>query len=105
MGASLHVFETRTMSSTKAAGLILSLLALLGADAAPKEQREADLILTNGKIWTVNKGQPEAEALAIWHGRILAVGPNAAIRAIAGPATRVLDLKGQRVVPGFYDSH
>jgi predicted amidohydrolase YtcJ len=61
--------------------------------------------LTNGKIWTVNKAQPEAEALAIWHGRILAVGRSADLQPLAGPGTRVIDLKGRRVVPGFYDSH
>jgi predicted amidohydrolase YtcJ len=65
----------------------------------------ADLLLTNGKIWTVNQAQPEAEALAIWHGRILAVGKSADLQPLAGPRTRVIDLKGRRVVPGFYDSH
>jgi predicted amidohydrolase YtcJ len=64
-----------------------------------------DLILTNGKIWTVNKAQPEAEALAIWRDRIVAVGTNADIQALAGAKTQVLDLQSRRVVPGFYDSH
>jgi predicted amidohydrolase YtcJ len=62
-------------------------------------------LLINGKIWTVNKKQPEAEALAIWRDRILAVGTTAEIRKLAGPKTQVIDLKGKRVVPGFYDSH
>src|SRR5260370_10350644 len=71
------------------------------ADAPPR----ADLVVLNAKIWTVNAKQPEAEAVAIWRDRILAVGSNADIRALAGPKTKVLDLKGRRVVPGFYDSH
>jgi predicted amidohydrolase YtcJ len=62
-------------------------------------------VILNAKIWTVNKAQPEAEALAVWKDRILLVGDNAAVRALAGPQTKVLDLNGSRVVPGFYDSH
>jgi predicted amidohydrolase YtcJ len=65
----------------------------------------ADLVLLNCKIWTVSKNQPEAEALAVWRDRILAVGNNPDMRPLIGPRTRVLDLKGRRVVPGFYDSH
>jgi hypothetical protein len=65
----------------------------------------ADLVVVNAKIWTVNPKQPEAEALAVWHGRILAVGSSGDMRKLAGPKTRVLDLKGKRVLPGFYDSH
>ncbi len=65
----------------------------------------ADLVLVNGKVWTVNRAQPEAEALAVWQGRILAVGTTARVRGLVGPKTRVLDLHGRRVVPGFHDSH
>jgi predicted amidohydrolase YtcJ len=65
----------------------------------------ADLVLRNGKIWTVNKKQPRAEALAVWRDRILAVGSDAQVRPLIGPQTRVIDLKQRRVVPGFHDSH
>src|SRR5262249_17142969 len=80
----------------------LSLVAglILAADA-PK----ADLVLLNGKVWTVNRKQPEAEAIAVWRDRILAVGTSDDVKKLAGPKTRVIDLKGRRVVPGFYDSH
>ena len=80
-----------------------SLLActLLLAPAAPT----ADLVLLNGKVWTVDKARPEAEAVAVWRDRILAVGTTQEVRRLAGPRTRVIDLKGKRVVPGFYDSH
>src|SRR5713226_8529013 len=81
------------------------LLGLLLAGPACAETVEADLLLFNGKVWTVNAKQPEAEAIAIWHGRILAVGSTADLRALAGLRTQVLDLKGKRVLPGFYDSH
>jgi predicted amidohydrolase YtcJ len=75
------------------------------AETRPERTIAADLILVNGRIWTVNKTQPEAEALAVWHGRILAVGKNPDIQALAGLNTRVVDLKGRRALPGFYDSH
>lgn len=65
----------------------------------------ADLLLLNGKVWTVNPKQPEAEAVAIWQGRILAVGKTSDLKPLAGPATKVIDLKGRRVLPGFIDSH
>jgi predicted amidohydrolase YtcJ len=80
-------------------------ICLLFASAAHAETPRADLILLNAKVWTVNSKQPEAEAVAVWRDRILAVGSTADVRALAGPKTQVLDLKGKRVVPGFYDSH
>jgi predicted amidohydrolase YtcJ len=62
-------------------------------------------VLVNGKVWTVNRAQPEVEALAVTNGRIVAVGTTEEIKRLAGPATRVVDLGGRRVMPGFYDSH
>jgi len=66
---------------------------------------EATLILANGKIWTENPAQPEAQAVALDGTAILAVGDNAAIKKLAGPRTEVIDLKGKRVLPGFNDAH
>ena len=65
----------------------------------------ADLILTNGKIITVDPAFTIAQAIAIAGDRILAVGPDAAMAAMAGPATRVVDLKGKAVIPGITDGH
>jgi predicted amidohydrolase YtcJ len=78
-------------------------LLVLGLAAA--QAPAADLVLVNGKVWTVNRKLPEAEAVAVWRDRILAVGSSEEIRKLVGPKTRVIDLKGRRVVPGFYDSH
>jgi predicted amidohydrolase YtcJ len=64
-----------------------------------------DRILKNGKIWTVNARQPEAEALAVRGERIVAVGSDAEVLRLAGPRTVILDLNKRRVVPGFHDSH
>lgn len=65
----------------------------------------ADLVVVNAKIWTVNKAQPEAEALAVVKDRIAFVGASAKARELVGAKTIVLDLAGKRVVPGFHDSH
>lgn len=68
-------------------------------------QAPADLVLINGKIWTVNDKQPEAEAVAILGNRIAAVGSTQEIRKWIGESTKVIDLQGKRVAPGFNDSH
>jgi predicted amidohydrolase YtcJ len=65
----------------------------------------ADLVLVNGKVWTADPAKPEAAAVAVWRDRVLKVGTDAEVKQLVGPTTRVIDLKGRRVVPGFYDSH
>ncbi|MGH7134255.1 MAG: amidohydrolase family protein, partial [Pirellulales bacterium] len=68
-------------------------------------QTTAELALVDGKVWTLDAKRPEAEALAVWQGRILAVGTTESIRPMIGPATRVVALRGRRVLPGFHDCH
>jgi predicted amidohydrolase YtcJ len=68
-------------------------------------QGQADLVLVHGKIWTENPKQPEVEAVAIQGNRIIGVGDSESILKLAGPTTKVVDLKGRRVVPGFNDAH
>lgn len=68
-------------------------------------QRSADAVFLNGKIWTVDASRPEAEAVALAGGRIIAVGSSKEIRSYIGPATRVTDLKRKRMLPGFIDNH
>ena len=58
----------------------------------------ADLILRNGKVWTVNRSQPVAQAVAVRQGRILAVGGNEEIDALRGKNTQVVDLKGRLMI-------
>jgi predicted amidohydrolase YtcJ len=64
----------------------------------------ATLTLLNGRVWTGNPAQPEAEAIAINGDRIVAVGSTAEVRALAG-TTAPIDLGGRFVVPGFTDAH
>ncbi|MBX9624372.1 MAG: amidohydrolase [Gemmataceae bacterium] len=79
-----------------------TLLLAAGLSAPPVA---ADLVLMNGKVWTGDPAKPEARAVAVWRDRILAVGSDDDVKPLVGPNTRVIDLKGRRVVPGFYDSH
>jgi predicted amidohydrolase YtcJ len=81
------------------AGLSLFGTTLIHAQIA------ADTVLVHGKIWTENPQQPEAEAIAILGNRIAAVGTSETILKLAGPSTKVIDLSGRRVVPGFNDAH
>ncbi len=65
----------------------------------------ADLVLRNGKIITIDGASRVTEAIAVANDRIIAVGPNDAMAAHTGPATRVVDLKGKAVIPGITDGH
>src|SRR5438105_6680257 len=65
----------------------------------------SEMILHNGKIATVNPKQPEAQALAVTGGKFAAVGADDDVLNLRGPATRVIDLGGRRVIPGLNDSH
>lgn len=64
-----------------------------------------DLILANGRVTTLDPANPEAAAIAIAGGRILAVGRSEEIVPLAGPGTKVIDLQGRRAIPGLNDSH
>src|SRR6266851_10529313 len=65
----------------------------------------ADLILHRGMFTTVARAHPTATAVAIRDGRFLAVGADKEVMALAGPTTKVVDLKGRRVLPGLIDNH
>ena len=84
---------------TTYAALAMLAPAVLGA------QSPADLVLVNGKIYTVDNARPFTSALAVRGGRIVFVGSNAEARALAKASTQVIDLNGATVVPGFVDAH
>jgi predicted amidohydrolase YtcJ len=81
--------------------LALTLLPAL----AVADPGHCDLALLHGKIWTENPTQPTAEAIAVTGNRIVEVGASSEIQKLIGPNTKVIDLKGRRVVPGFNDAH
>ena len=82
------------------------LFVVLLSIALPATLRaDADLILTGGKIWTGDPARRFVEAVAVRGDRIAAVGSADEIGKLAGPATRVIELEGRLVTPGFIDGH
>lgn len=82
--------------------LILVLCCILPVSA---KIEPADTIFKNGNVYTVNDRQPRAEAIAVKGGKIIFVGSNKDVKDYEGKTTRVIDLKGNTVVPGLTDSH
>jgi predicted amidohydrolase YtcJ len=89
----------------------LMLVALLAGGASvitarqPQAQAPADMVLLNGAVLTVDPNDSVAQAVAIAGGKISAVGTTAEIKAMAGPKTEVIDLRGRAVTPGLIDTH
>jgi predicted amidohydrolase YtcJ len=77
------------------------LFCLAGGAAA----QDADIVLANGKIVTVDDRFSIAQAMAIRGQRIVAVGTNADVEKLKGPQTRTIDLAGRTVIPGLIDNH
>src|SRR5687767_6422493 len=80
-------------------------LLVLAPAALGAQQQAADLVLTNGRIYTVDVTRPLASSIAVRAGRIVFVGSDAEARALTGSNTRVVDLAGKTVVPGLIDAH
>src|SRR5436190_2381026 len=79
--------------------------AALLVTAVYAQQSPPDLVLSNGKIITVDERFTIAQAVAIRGGRVLATGTNQEINQLAGPNTRRIDLRGKAVIPGLIDNH
>ena len=82
-------------------GLLLAVIA--GGPAIA--QQDVDIVVTHGKILTVDSDFAIVEALAIDDGRIVARGSAEEIAAYAGPGTKVIDVAGATVIPGLIDNH
>jgi predicted amidohydrolase YtcJ len=89
----------------RGAGALAALPLLSHRALAALVRTQPDLILRNGRVITIDSRQPAAEAVAIAGDRILAVGSNADIDALAVAGTKKIDLGGSTVVPGFIDGH
>src|SRR5712691_3929099 len=92
---------------TLATGLLV-LLSVLVAESSIAQQginAPPDTIFYNGKIITVDSGFTIQQAFAVSSDLYVAVGTNAAIRALAGENTRLVDLRGSAVIPGLSDNH
>jgi predicted amidohydrolase YtcJ len=89
--------------------IVVTALATLACNTTVQGQTASasapEVVYYNGKIATVNAQFDMAQAVAVRQGRIVAVGANDAVRALASGATRLVDLQGKTVLPGFYDNH
>ncbi|HET7440925.1 MAG TPA: amidohydrolase family protein, partial [Terriglobales bacterium] len=73
---------------------------------APAQSKPAaDLIISNGKVWTGDKSLPTAQAVAVLGDRIVGVGSNADVESWRGPRTHAIDAGGKLLLPGFNDAH
>ncbi len=88
-----------------ATGAAFLLLAATGCGAPPPDALAPDLIYHGGKVVTVDPDFTIARAVAVRDGRIVAVGADAEVLALAGRRTERIDLGGRTVLPGFYDNH
>jgi predicted amidohydrolase YtcJ len=82
---------------------VLVIMTALHAKAESKPS--ASLIVTNAAVYTVDKQQPKAEAVAVIGDRVVAVGSRADIDLWRGPQTKVIDAGGKLLLPGFNDAH
>jgi predicted amidohydrolase YtcJ len=87
----------------KLAILLLNFLSAINLLAQAKPA--ADLIISNAKVWTVDKAHPTAQAVAVLGDRIIAVGLDTDVESLHGPATKVIDAGGKLLLPGFNDAH
>jgi predicted amidohydrolase YtcJ len=86
---------------TRIATALLLAAALPPAAAA----QQADLLITNARVYTVDAALPRAQAIAVRGDRIVFVGSNQEAATLRGPNTRVFDVEGKTVIPGMIDSH
>jgi predicted amidohydrolase YtcJ len=106
-------FEQTGLPATKGnkqhvwiAGFVLVIALLLSPACGRKEAvQPADLILTNGAVYTMDSAQPWTEAVAVAADKIVYAGPNKGAGRFKGAATKTIDLGGRMVLPGFQDSH
>lgn len=87
--------------------LLIVLLSVLLVSLVPLQSPNtaADVVFKNGNVYTANDKSPQAQAIAVKGDRIVFVGTNAAAQKFVGTNTRVVDLQGKTVLPGFTDSH
>jgi predicted amidohydrolase YtcJ len=93
------------LDDTSRRGVLGLGLAGLASPAWAALPGDADLVVRNARVHTVDDGRPAAQAFAVSGGRFVAVGSNDDATAFAGKRTQVIDARGQTVVPGFVDCH
>ncbi|RMH19746.1 MAG: amidohydrolase [Gemmatimonadetes bacterium] len=92
-------------AARSASAAALALAAALLAPPAAAAAQSADVIFTNGRVWTGDDARPWAAAVAVAGDRIVAVGTDAEVASLRGEGTRTIDLGGRFLSPGFIDNH
>ncbi len=92
------------MSKKYLIGLLVSFVLCLGCLTAA-QQEKADLVLINGKVYTVDEAKPTAQSVAVKGDKIIALGSNSETQKYVGPRTLIVDAQGKLVLPGFIDAH
>jgi predicted amidohydrolase YtcJ len=93
------------MKCTNLIHLGLFAVLLISCQERKRNNVKADVAYVNGKIYTVNEKEPWAEAVAIKDGKFIKVGSNNDIQKVYDTSTKIIDLKGQFVMPGITDMH
>ena len=93
------------MRAAFASVLRACLMSALFTQSNKAQRLEADLVIINANVRTLDPERPTAEAVAVAGNRIVGVGANQLVKALAGAHTRVVDARGALVLPGFNDSH
>lgn len=93
------------MRALRSLAFLAVAVAALPLGAQGPTTTPADLVVTNGRIYTADGARPVVDAMAILRGRVVFVGDRAGARALTGPNTRTLDLQGRTVIPGMTDAH
>ena len=102
----LSQLSTEKSSIGKMLKTIFALVILIAwSTSAAAQTPQADLVLTGGNIYTVDSAMPTAESIAFIKDRIVAVGSNDQVKKLIGDETRVVELKGKFVMPGFIEGH
>jgi len=92
-------------SGLAASLLVITLMMPLSTSTQAQSPQLADALIVNAHVYTVNAKQPWAEAVAIRGGNIAAVGSTQELEKFRGPSTKVIDVGGHLVLPGFTDAH
>jgi len=92
------------MSKKYLIGLLVSFVVCLSCLTAAQEEK-ADLVLINGKVYTVDEAGPTAQSVAVKGDKIIALGSNPETQKYVGPKTLIIDAQGRLVLPGFIDAH
>lgn len=91
------------VTSTLAGSSMALLMAACGNNDGPDVA--ADMIMQNGQVYMINATRTKAQAVAVKDGKIIYVGANDGVKQFVGSSTKVVDLKGKMLMPGFIDTH